>query len=522
MPRSTRGLAALFVIACVAVVGTAVAFVLLHNRRAARLTVEVLSPSGLAPAAVASAPIGEEQPVSAAPFGGLSADTTASTGKRAAAAPAPATVASGGETKLAKLAPAASPTVATPEPLAAAPVASGGAPRTVFAWPAGAAGGARHGGLTILQIGDSHTAADFFSGEVRQLLQKRFGDGGIGYLNAGTPHPGVRSAAVKVNASPGWAYAALQKTSDTDQFDLSGFNASAAGGGETLAFSAKEAAPFDMIEVEAIFGPGRGGLRIAIDGLPPIEQSLAAPQTEKRVFRVTPAAHDAAFDFHKLTIASTGGGPVTIASVGVFNRGYGVSYSAIGFPGATIDIVNQVNSRLLGEELRRLDPQIVVLAFGTNEGFNDGLDLARYTERYRTVLHKIRESLPQARVIVVGPPDGNRLPGRCKGEGAAAACKPPGGDAGACAWSTPPMLDKVREAQRRIASEDGLTFWNWGEITPGACGAHTLVNATPHLMAPDHVHFTGDGYKLGAQAFARFLIPLVEQMKSGADAVSNR
>jgi hypothetical protein len=33
-------------------------------------------------------------------------------------------------------------------------------------------------GLAILQIGDSHTAADYFTGEVRRILQARFGDGG--------------------------------------------------------------------------------------------------------------------------------------------------------------------------------------------------------------------------------------------------------------------------------------------------------------------------------------------------------
>ena len=37
-------------------------------------------------------------------------------------------------------------------------------------------------GLVILQIGDSHTAADYFTGELRQKLQARYGNGGVGYL----------------------------------------------------------------------------------------------------------------------------------------------------------------------------------------------------------------------------------------------------------------------------------------------------------------------------------------------------
>ena len=523
----TQRLAVLFVLICC--VGATAAIYIVHQRgrQARQLNFEVVLPSGDGESAIAA----------------LSAkSSSADTGGAALGAgsifeaPVPALVAMGQS--------AAFPTASETEPAApgaqyadagppagdapaagaqsaAAALAVSGGPGAIFNLPSAIPGGQRRGGLTILQIGDSHTAADFFTGEVRQLLQARFGDGGLGYLNAGKPHPGVRSAVVKVNASPGWTYSALQKTSDTDQFYLSGFNASVSGSGESLAFVASQPTPFDMIEVEAVFGPGRGGVSIAIDDLPPVVHALDGARTEKRVFRVTPA-QGAPYDFHKMTITSTGSGQVTIASVGVFNHSYGVSYSAIGFPGASVDVINQINSRLFGEELRRLDPQLVVLAFGTNEGFNDNLDMTRYAERYGMVLKKIRENLPRARVILVAPPNANRLPGRCKGEGASASCKAKGGDEQGCFWSTPPALDKVRDLQRQIARQENFLFWNWGEITPGDCGAHALVNASPRRMAPDHVHFTGEGYKAGARAFAKFLIPVVEAMRLGGDAVSNR
>ena len=521
--RRTRRYAALFALLCIVAVGAGVYFVLVHGRGVRRLTVEVVLPSGVSDVAGAL-----DSPEAPAPDTPMPTIVTMGDAYPVSANPAPEPP--NGATAYADATPpreAESPVIAalptTPPPDSSAvpdaPPAAG--PGAVFRLPTATPGEQKRGGLTILQIGDSHTAADFFTGEVRQILQARYGDGGPGYLNAGRPHPGVRSAVVKVNASAGWTYSALQKTSDVDQFYLSGFNASVSGSGESLAFAATQPAPFDMIEVEAVFGPGRGGVSIAIDDLPPVVRALEGPQTEKRVFRVTPSKGEP-YDFRKLTITSTGGGPVTIASVGVFNRSYGVSYSAIGFPGATVDIVNQLNSRLFGEELRRLDPHVVVLAFGTNEGFNDNLDIARYSERYRVVLKKIRDNLPRARVIIVAPPNANRLPGRCKGEGGGASCKAPGGEDQGCFWSTPPQLNKVREVQRQIAKQDNLLYWNWGEVTPGECGAHSLVNASPRLMTPDHVHFTGEGYKAGARAFTKFLTPVIEQMRLGGDAVSNR
>lgn len=45
-----------------------------------------------------------------------------------------------------------------------------------------ASGGQARKSLSILQIGDSHTAADLFTGMVRQILQEKFGQGGIGYV----------------------------------------------------------------------------------------------------------------------------------------------------------------------------------------------------------------------------------------------------------------------------------------------------------------------------------------------------
>ena len=63
--------------------------------------------------------------------------------------------------------------------------------------------------LTILQLGDSHTAADFFTGRVRARLQDAYGDGGDAFLVPGRPHVGVRSALFTTDASDDWSYEAI-------------------------------------------------------------------------------------------------------------------------------------------------------------------------------------------------------------------------------------------------------------------------------------------------------------------------
>jgi len=62
---------------------------------------------------------------------------------------------------------------------------------------------------------------------------------------------------------------------------------------------------------------------------------------------------------------ATSTSPVLESSISV-----GYIYSSIGYPGASIDLLNKFDQNLMADDLRRLNPQIVVLAFGTNEASN--------------------------------------------------------------------------------------------------------------------------------------------------------
>ena len=98
-------------------------------------------------------------------------------------------------------------------------------------------------------------------------------------------------------------------------------------------------------------------------------------------------------------------------------------------------------------------------------------------------------------------------------------CDAPG--AADCIWKTPPRLGHIREAQREIAAKHGLVYWNWASIMPTECGAHRWYSASPPLMAKDHVHFTIAGYKKSAEQILTTLIPVIEKVRLGANAVSN-
>jgi len=353
---------------------------------------------------------------------------------------------------------------------------------------------ARDGNLRILQIGDSHTAADFFTGEARRVLQARFGNGGPGYIEAGRPHAGVRHSAVTVSASRGWAYSSLRKPSDNEAFGLSGFNATAKRAGETITVSTETPIPSGPVEIEAMSGPGQGVIEVSIDDQKPVRHSLEAARQGRFVVKVPVGPQGT---LTRVGIRTASDAPVTVSGISLLDRTQGLSYSRVGFPGATVDVINRMDPKALAADLKRLDPSIVVIAFGTNEGFDDGLDLEEYAARYEEALGKVRAALPKARVVLIAPPHANRVKGRAKDT--------------ACGSPTPPKLDRVRSAVLDIGKRQKLPVWDWSSVMPGRCGPAQWAAANPRLMASDRVHLTRAGYELSARSFANFLEPLIAQ-----------
>jgi len=178
-----------------------------------------------------------------------------------------------------------------------------------------------------------------------------------------------------------------------------------------------------------------------------------------------------------------------------------------------VQLLQKLAAENLADELRRLAPDIVVLAFGTNEGFDDALDVAAYAAQYEQIVHRLQALRPGLRVVLIGPPDGAR---------AASGSQPAVADGGApCRLQTPPKLAQVRDAQRRLAGRVGAVFWDWSSAMPSPCGAQVWAAADPPLMAHDYVHMTTEGYKQSADRFADFLIPLIEGRQTSAHVVSN-
>ncbi len=204
-------------------------------------------------------------------------------------------------------------------------------------------------------------------------------------------------------------------------------------------------------------------------------------------------------------------------------------------PGATVDLLNKFDTGLMADDLRRLDPQIAVVSFGTNEASKPNLDPVRYQQNYEKAIDKITAALPKAKIILIGPPDGEERTARCQGkpvqdiachaspsDATPAASTSAAPEAEACEWRTLPKLEMVRSVERKIAEKRGFAYWNWASIMPHDCGAHVWATASPPLMAPDHIHFTIAGYNKGAEQFVETtLVPVIEKLQVRPNIAAN-
>src|ERR1051326_3165576 len=86
----------------------------------------------------------------------------------------------------------------------------------------------------IIQFGDSHTAADDFTGGVRDRLKDRFGDGGSGFSLAGHPFRGYRRFDVRGGGTPLWRSEGLRAASGDGFFGLGGVSISTAQAGQSV------------------------------------------------------------------------------------------------------------------------------------------------------------------------------------------------------------------------------------------------------------------------------------------------
>jgi lysophospholipase L1-like esterase len=356
----------------------------------------------------------------------------------------------------------------------------------------------KKGRVDILQLGDSHTAGGALSGRLRDDLQGRFGGLGAGFMVPGEPFPGSQRPDVTVTTSGKWQYYDSLMGSP-QSWGLSGFVARSRTAGASMSLSTKDPDGFDLVTLHVVHQVGGGDLVVSIDNA--IVQSIqtrgVAGQLEVVMIRKSG---------HVLRVSAHDAKPVDLIGWSVERNRGGIVFDSAGVVGARITVINRWDPAIVAEELRDRDPALVILAFGTNEGFDRDLDMVAYGEAFTAITRSIRQTLPNAALLIVGSPDGQMLPKACHPQAAVKQCAESPPPPGKCGWYTPPNLAPLRDLQRKIAEHEGIAFWDWSQVMEPVCGIDRWVRATPPLARDDHIHLTRAGYERSADSLFAWMM----------------
>jgi len=339
--------------------------------------------------------------------------------------------------------------------------------------------------LSIVQIGDSHTAGDAITNGWRSAWQAEYGAGGRGMSAVGRPYQGYLTWGVTARQSPDWVTNALfgkERVANGPALGLSGFTLSTQHAGAWVQLSADSYGfRFDRFALCGLTGPDKGAVRIMMDGATPGEYSFARDEAGATCFNVA-----APVPVEEVSITTLDDRPVNLTSWSSSHKAGGVMLSSLGVVGARFGHFTRNDDAVLGVELRQARPDLLVIAFGTNEGFDPTLkpDEAEYV--MRTQIERLRRLLGRdVPILLIGPPDANSnrpevaLPGRA--------------DTVSCGngWYTPGNLAQVRQMQIHLAQAMNLAFWDWQGAMGGRCSSPGWV--AQGLQRADHVHFTVEG-----------------------------
>jgi lysophospholipase L1-like esterase len=246
-------------------------------------------------------------------------------------------------------------------------------------------------------------------------------------------------------------------------------------------------------DYELYFLKRKGGasLEVALDGKVVASTSANAEATSPGylAFQVGDDAQ------HQLAVSSQGDGPVTLFGLTSERQGAGVVLDTLGIPGARARSQLYWDHALLQEHVQRRHPDLVVLAYGTNESTDVEQPIEDYAASLRKVVEQLRALAPEASCLLVGPTD---FPEKISRR----------------SYQPRERTAQIIRVQRAAASEHGCAFFDTVAATGGPLSMLRWARMTPPLGGRDLIHFTRPGYEAIADKLTDLLLDGVDTAQS--------
>jgi lysophospholipase L1-like esterase len=332
----------------------------------------------------------------------------------------------------------------------------------------------------IIQFGDSHTAADEWTGGLREQFRERFGDGGSGFSLPGHPFLGYRRFDARGGGTTGWVSEGLRTGAGDGWFGLGGVSIDTRRAGQSVFLQAE----CDRLEIHFLQQPGGGRLALYdydefLDEIP--TDGETAPGFVRYVTQP---------GLHRFLLKTLDARPVRLFGW-VADKAAGVTYEALGINGAEAPLLLKWDETMLSAYLQRRAPALIVLSYGTNEASDPLWHRESYGDAFAKVVDRLRQAAPTATILVLGPADRwVRTRGR---------------------WQLVPGIDDIIAQQQSVCLALGCVYWDTRQRMGGTGSMRDWQTAG--LAQGDRVHFTAGGYRRLSTVLFSDLMRLLDAYK---------
>ena len=334
--------------------------------------------------------------------------------------------------------------------------------------------------ISIVHVGDSHILGNFLTQEVRDRLQREFGDAGRGVL---FPYKLAQSNGAKdflAETNTKWIGANCQRDLSAETaFGATGFKLTTTNPNAELTFRLRDTATSEsrLFTKVTVF---QRKSAIEYD----LEVRDETTRQTARLFIEDEYSRTFFFDrpVGSVTIAAKKTAPeqrtLTLDGLSLENELSGIVYHSIGVTGAKFK--DFARAKYFARQVADLEPDLVILSFGTNE--SQGNTEPNYLRKTMDLLiSQILETSPAARIMLTTPAD-SYLRGR----------------------GLNPHMARTSEVIRDYAKEKGYAIWDLFYFSGGE-NSSTLWKSNG-LMTSDSVHYTKYGYALQGKLLYQSLI----------------
>lgn len=335
---------------------------------------------------------------------------------------------------------------------------------------------AGEGQARLVFFGASHVASDLFTGHIRRELQARYGDAGHGFVVPVHPWRTYRHRDINIESDgKRWkTHRVRVGDSEIEPVGVAGVAMASSRPGSFGLLRTVEDGDFgtaaEVFELYYLKVPRGGELDVIIDGRAARRISTRGSKRETgyATFRVPDGPHT-------FELRTTSKRPVWLFGASVERDRPGVIVDTLGINGSRARYQLLWDDEIYREHLKRRDPDLVVLAYGTNES-GDEAPLEDYERDLRAVVGRVRDTVPEASCLLVGPSD---RPLQVEDR----------------VFEDRVRTSELIEIQHRVALELGCGFFDLVAFQGGPLSMVQWAANDPPYASQDHIHYTRLGYQ---------------------------